>query len=46
MGYKRVYNFLGKGEKHMKKSLLTFASNIVVERSRPFFRTVYPKETM
>ena len=40
MGWKMVYNFLGKDEK-MEKSLLTFALNINVDRSRTFFRTVY-----
>ena len=43
MGWKMVYNFLGKDEK-MEKSGLTFALNINVERSRTFFRTVYPNK--
>ena len=37
-----VYNFLCKDEKNTQKYLLTFAKNIGVERSPPFFRTVYP----
>ena len=37
-----VYNFLCKDENNTKKYLLTFAKNIGVERSPPFFRTVYP----
>ena len=37
-----VYNFLCKDEKNTQKYLLTFALNIGVERSPPFFRTVYP----
>ena len=37
-----VYNFLCKDEKNMQKYLLTFAKNIGVERSPPFFHTVYP----
>ena len=38
-----VYNFLCKDEKkNTQKYLLTFAENIGVERSPPFFRTVYP----
>ena len=37
-----VYNFLCKDEKNRQKYLLTFAKNIGVERSPPFFRTVYP----
>ena len=30
--------------KNMEKSLLTFASNIVVERSQKIFRTMYPNK--
>ena len=37
-----VYYFLCKDEKNTQKYLLTFAKNIGVERSPPFFRTVYP----
>ena len=37
-----VYNFQCKDEKNTQKYLLTFAKNIGVERSPPFFRTVYP----
>ena len=37
-----VYNFLCKDEKNTQKYLLTFALHIGVERSPPFFRTVYP----
>ena len=37
-----VYNFLCNNKKNMQKYLLTFAQNIGVERSPPFFRTVYP----
>ena len=42
MDWKRVFNFLGKDEKNTEKSLLTFALNIVVERSQTFFHTVNP----
>ena len=42
MGWKMVYNFLCKDEKNTHKYILTFAKNIGVERSPPFFRTVYP----
>ena len=43
MGWKMVYNFLGK-DKNREKSLLTSLKTSLWERGLTFFHTVYPSK--